>query len=244
MPEMTGEDVARQIRANENLKDTSIILLTSVDHAGDSNRFATLDLQAQLTKPARSSLLLETMVAALQTQRSLGQDLKETTRPTAEQPWSKRQSKFASIYAEDKDSIRTYSGESDARIDILIAEDNEVNQMVFAQSIAAMGDCTFKIVTDGKEAVSQYKALRPKLILMDVSMPTMNGLDATAAIRQIEAETGGHTPIIGVTAHAISGDREKCLEGGMDDYLSKPISPNMLIEKISTWLKEAARKAG
>ena len=201
-------------------------------------------MQAQLTKPARSSLLLETMVAALQTQRSLGQDLKETTRPTAEQPWSKRQSKFASIYAEDKDCIRTYSGESDARIDILIAEDNEVNQMVFAQSIAAMGDCTFKIVTDGKEAVSQYKALRPKLILMDVSMPTMNGLDATAAIRQIEAETGGHTPIIGVTAHAISGDREKCLEGGMDDYLSKPISPNMLSEKISTWLEKAARKAG
>ena len=73
------------------------------------------------------------------------------------------------------------------------------------------------------------------MILMDVSMPEMNGLEATAAIRKLEAELGGHVPIIGVTAHALKGDRERCLEAGMDDYLSKPISPKALLQKVERW---------
>ena len=77
--------------------------------------------------------------------------------------------------------------------------------------------------------------MNPSVILMDVSMPEMNGLDATKAIREHERDTDIHTPIIGVTAHAIKGDMEKCLEAGMDDYLSKPISPTALTEKIQRW---------
>ena len=244
MPGMTGEDVARKLRADENLKDVSIILLTSVDHTGGPSHLEMLNLQAQLTKPARSSLLLETMVTALQAQRSAGPYVEEITRSAAKPLSPEPNTKIVGACADDKDSIRIYSGAPDTPVDILIAEDNDVNQMVFTHSITAMDDYTFKIVPNGKEAVANYEALSPKLILMDVSMPIMNGLEATAAIRKIEAETGAHTPIIGVTAHAISGDREKCLEGGMDDYLSKPISPNMLSEKISTWLEKAARKAG
>ena len=73
------------------------------------------------------------------------------------------------------------------------------------------------------------------MILMDVSMPEMNGLQATAAIREAEAARGSHVPIVGVTAHALKGDRERCLEAGMDDYLPKPISPRALLDKIERW---------
>ena len=73
---------------------------------------------------------------------------------------------------------------------------------------------------------------------MDVSMPEMNGYEASTAIREAEALTGAHTPIIGVTAHALKGDREKCLDAGMDDYLPKPVSPSRLGSKIATWLSE------
>ncbi|TIT79498.1 MAG: response regulator, partial [Mesorhizobium sp.] len=89
--------------------------------------------------------------------------------------------------------------------------------------------------------------LNPRMILMDVSMPEMSGLEATAAIRQLEAEMGTHVPIVGVTAHALKGDRERCLEAGMDDYLPKPISPKALLEKLERWLgsdAEVRRSAG
>ncbi len=124
-------------------------------------------------------------------------------------------------------------------VDILIAEDNEVNQLVFAQILNGL-DLTYRIAGNGRTAVEMYRALAPKLILMDVSMPEMNGYEATRAIRAAEAATGTHTPIIGVTAHALKGDRDKCMEAGMDDYLAKPISPDRLGAKIGTWLSEAA----
>ena len=81
-----------------------------------------------------------------------------------------------------------------------------------------------------------YKSRSPRLILMDVSMPVKNGLEATMEIRRIEKETGEHVPVIGVTAHAIKGDREKCLAAGMDDYLSKPVSPDQLTGMIHRWI--------
>jgi CheY-like chemotaxis protein len=86
--------------------------------------------------------------------------------------------------------------------------------------------------------VELWKAKRPALVLMDVSMPVMNGHEATQAIRKLEAadDTLGRTPIIGVTAHALTGDMERCLEAGMDDYMTKPISPEKLEAKISDWL--------
>jgi CheY-like chemotaxis protein len=83
-----------------------------------------------------------------------------------------------------------------------------------------------------------HRALNPRLILMDVSMPDMNGYEATRAIRASEAVSGHRIPIIGVTAHALKGDREKCLDSGMDDYLPKPVSPDRLAAKIGNWLGE------
>jgi CheY-like chemotaxis protein len=121
-----------------------------------------------------------------------------------------------------------------SHLDILVAEDNEVNQLVFAQILRETG-CTFEIVGNGELALEAWRGMRPSMILMDVSMPRMSGLEATAAIRAEEGE-GERIPIVGVTAHALKGDRDRCLEVGMDDYLSKPISPRTLREKIGRWL--------
>ena len=129
-------------------------------------------------------------------------------------------------------------------VDIVVCEDNDVNQIVFTQVLRATG-YTFKIANNGREGVELYKKCRPQLILMDVSMPEVNGIEATAAIRELEADSSQHTPIIAVTAHAIKGDREMCMEAGMDDYLSKPISPSKLEEKINNWMntREEAKSA-
>lgn len=128
--------------------------------------------------------------------------------------------------------------ESGGHVTILVAEDNDVNQMVVEQILETTGH-SFTIVANGRQAVEMFHELRPKLVLMDVSMPDMNGLEATKAIREAEKESGGHTPIIGLTAHALKGDREMCLDAGMNDYMSKPISPDKLTAKIDEWLKES-----
>jgi CheY-like chemotaxis protein len=132
------------------------------------------------------------------------------------------------------------------QLDILVAEDNEVNQMVFTQILAETG-YSFEIVGNGRKALEAFTRLKPLMILMDVSMPEMNGLEATGEIRRVEEELGSHVPIVGVTAHALKGDRERCIEAGMDDYLSKPISPKALLEKLQRWLEkdgEARQEAG
>ncbi|WP_292153334.1 response regulator, partial [Mesorhizobium sp.] len=135
---------------------------------------------------------------------------------------------------------------AEAGLDILVAEDNEVNQMVFTQILGETG-YQFEIVGNGRKALDAFGRLNPRMILMDVSMPEMSGQEATAAIRRLEAEMGTHVPIVGVTAHALKGDRERCLEAGMDDYLPKPISPKALLEKLERWLgsdAEVRRSAG
>lgn len=127
----------------------------------------------------------------------------------------------------------------DHRVDILVAEDNEVNQLVFTQILGESG-FTFEIVGNGRLAVEARQTMKPRMILMDVSMPEMNGLEATAMIREADARSGVRIPIIGVTAHALKGDRERCLEAGMDDYLSKPISPRTLMQKIELWIEDSS----
>lgn len=114
---------------------------------------------------------------------------------------------------------------------ILIAEDNEVNRAVAVQLLK---DLNFEIVwaENGEEAVRVYSRVKPDIILMDLSMPIMNGFDATRNIRELESQSGRHTPIIALTAHTMSGDREKCLEAGMDDYVPKPIDKNRIVAAI------------
>ena len=121
---------------------------------------------------------------------------------------------------------------------ILVAEDNEVNQIVLEQILTEVGH-SYQIVENGKLAVERYKELDPDLVLMDVSMPEMNGLVATQTIRELEKESGKHVPIVGLTAHALKGDREMCINAGMDDYVPKPISVSKLRETIKEHIGDA-----
>lgn len=123
-------------------------------------------------------------------------------------------------------------------LDVLVAEDNEINQQVLQMTLEMTG-LSFRIVGNGAAAVSAWRATHPRVILMDISMPLMNGWEATIAIREEEKITGGRSAILALTAHALQGDRERCMEAGMDDYVQKPITPDLLITKLRDWLEPA-----
>jgi PAS domain S-box-containing protein len=238
MPSMSGVEMARRLRAEPRIAATPVIMLTSVDQSLGNAAYRDLAIDAHLIKPARSSALLEAIVGAIQKRRH---DSRVATVAPA-----KVDTQPAELATPVPARLIPAPAPSDgSRIDILVAEDNEVNQLVFTQILSDTG-YTFEIVGNGRLAFDSFCENRPRMILMDVSMPGMNGFEATAAIRRAEARSGGHTPIIGVTAHALKGDRERCLEAGMDDYLSKPISPQALLEKIERWswrIEEARRGA-
>jgi CheY-like chemotaxis protein len=126
---------------------------------------------------------------------------------------------------------------------ILVAEDNHVSRLLVGQLLEREGHTVTEALT-GLEAVTLYERGTFDLILMDIQMPDMDGFEATAEIRERERATGEHVPIIAVTAHAIKGDRERCLEAGMDDYLSKPIQPGELRAAICRASVQGAGRAG
>jgi CheY-like chemotaxis protein len=114
---------------------------------------------------------------------------------------------------------------------ILLAEDNRVNQMLAVRLLEKRGHHV-QVAGDGREALEKLKTADFDLVLMDVQMPVMGGFEATAAIREMEKGTGKHIPIVALTAHAVKGDRERCLAAGMDGYVPKPIHPEELFERI------------
>jgi CheY-like chemotaxis protein len=267
MPDMNGLDVAKVIRNDELLQDTIIIMLTSVDNISESHEFRQLNINAHLTKPARASQLLESIVDTL---RPIGRwktmlsesadnsesEIADSTLPPAlpvmtENSQTNQDTNDAdpSLRKDVQKIITTAEKTLESGLCILVAEDNEVNQMVFTQILEYL-DYEFKIVENGQLAVEEVIASRPEIILMDVSMPVMNGLDATREIRQKFGDSNpqdSYRPIIiGVTAHALKDDRQMCFDAGMDDYMSKPISPDMLTEKIKNWLSgdETTLKTG
>ena len=236
MPGMTGLDVARAMRADAGMARIPVVMLTSVDQTMGMRQDGPVRIDAQLIKPARSSLLQETVRGAIARGRATADAVEPT--PVSRVPMAAAESAVVEVAtpAEVAPATVTAARAADMhRVDILVAEDNEVNQLVFTQILSDTGH-TFQIVGNGRLAVAAAKEMRPRMILMDVSMPEVNGLEATGRIREMEDGTGRRTPIVGVTAHALKGDRERCIEAGMDDYLSKPISPKMLIEKIALWI--------
>ena len=231
MPGMNGGDFIEAMRRDPAIGEIPVIMLTSVDQTRDGKSFSSLGIAGHLTKPTRSSLLLETIVSVLQAAEN-GEPEEETlpALPLTADPVDEHDEAFAEPAGDD------------GRIDILICEDNEVNQIVFRQILQA-ANYDFRIAVNGIEGVALWKEHHPRLVLMDVSMPEMNGFQATREIRKLEKGLEHQTPIIGITAHALKGDMEKCLEAGMDDYLAKPVSPDRLGEKIRKWLAEARRAA-
>lgn len=237
MPEMNGLEVAAHIRGDGRFSDLAIIFLTSMDMAGDDSVFAAMNVQAHLMKPARANLLRSTVVDVVRGVRTRRRAaLVDRAAPAANPavlPTPQRPTSVPVSVASD--ALVTPA----SSLHVLVAEDNDVNQIVFTQILQTTG-LSFLLVKNGAEAVDAWREHDPAVILMDVSMPVMNGHQATRKIREMEGEGGPHVPIIGVTAHALESDRELCFAAGMDDYLSKPISPEALEQKINTWLGCAA----
>ena len=209
MPEMDGFELARRIQSNPLFKNLRLMMLTSSGMRGDAARCRELGILAYLTKPVKQSELLNTIMIILS---------KDTVQKSPEPLITKY-------------SIR----ESHKRLRILVVEDNPINQKVAAHILQKYGN-TVILANDGKEALEAFKKEEFDLILMDVQMPVMDGFQATAAIRKVERSTGKHIPIIALTAHTMKGDREKCVEAGMDDYVSKPIKPDVLFQTIDELL--------
>ncbi|WP_410000540.1 response regulator [Mesorhizobium sp. SP-1A] len=250
MPGMSGAEMAAIVRSTEGLAQTPIVMLTSVDQASAGAACRDLGIDAQLIKPARSSALLEALVAAIQRHRAAATPELHGLSPSvqiaageAEAPGQAHASPAERAALQVPSARPRQMRDGTGGLDILVAEDNEVNQLVFTQILGETG-YTFQIVDNGRKALEASAKLMPRMILMDVSMPEMNGLEATSEIRKREAADGRHVPIVGVTAHALKGDRERCLEAGMDDYLPKPISPRALTDKLERWLgqEEAVRR--
>lgn len=231
MPDMNGADVARRLRADPRFVELPIIFLTSMDISGTEKEFAALSGQAHLMKPARANVLRNTVVEVVRANRVKQASETEIARLQAE-------TAVATIAPAPVPQQR-----SAEFVDVLVAEDNEVNQIVFTQILQGTG-LSFLVVENGEEAVAAWERHTPRIIMMDVSMPVMNGHQATKMIRERERGRGRRVPIIGVTAHALESDRDLCLDAGMDDYMSKPISPELLEEKIRQWLGASEQQPG
>ncbi|MEX3011612.1 response regulator [Hoeflea sp. TYP-13] len=227
-PDESGRRLRSELAASQHTANIPVLLMTAVDQTGTAELCDRLGFAGNLTKPVRASLMLETITSVL-TRRHCGPvDAAAAPQPEVQLnplPTLVKQEAVREVAPAPKPQT----------LDILVAEDNDVNQMVFDHMLGETG-FTFRIASDGQEAIELWQALKPKLILMDVSMPRMNGYQATAHIRQHEEGSGVRTPIIGVTAHALKDDRSRCLDAGMDDYLPKPISPEKLAAKLETWL--------
>lgn len=214
MPGMDGFSLAEKIKSSPNLSETTVIMLTSGGARGDAARCRQLGISAYLMKPVKQSDLLDAIMMALGTPAKSRDRIPLITRH------SLRESRLA--------------------LRILLVEDNIINQKLTTRILEKQGHSVV-VANNGKEAIDHLKRQNLDLILMDVQMPEMDGFEATAAIREKEKKTGGHIPIVAMTAHAMTGDRERCLKAGMDDYLSKPLKPDHLVEVIHG-IFEPARK--
>jgi len=208
MAEMDGFALAEIIRKDVSLTGTIIMMLTSAGHIGDAARCRELGISAYLVKPVRQKELLEAIHALLQ-----GKQEKKT------EP-------LVTMH-----SLR----ENRKRRRVLLAEDNLVNQKLALRLLEKRG-FEVTIAGDGQAALNELERQSFDVVLMDVQMPNMGGFQATAAIREREKTTGLHVPIIAMTAHALKGDKERCLAAGMDDYLSKPIRTTELFTTIESFI--------
>ncbi|HVH26868.1 MAG TPA: response regulator [Vicinamibacterales bacterium] len=205
MPRMDGFMFASRVRRDRLLRTTPLIMLTSAARPSDAARCRTLKIAAHLTKPVKQSDLLDTMLTIL------GERIAAQTVTVASIPRAAAR-----------------------RLRVLVAEDNQVNRRFVSRVLEKRGHSVSTAQT-GRHAVEAIERLKPKsfdVVLMDVQMPELDGLSATQRIRQTERSAGGHVPIIAMTAHAMAGDRERCLAAGMDDYVTKPIHPSELVDAV------------
>ncbi len=208
MPHIDGFMLAEMIRADPELAETAIIQLTSTGLSGDQQRCSDLRIAAQLAKPVKQPELYSVII------RTLGMQ-------------QRQEGGWLSIH-------EVKSGELPS-LRILLVEDSVVNQKV-AMALLGKSGHTIVVANNGREALDVIAIEDFDLILMDIQMPVLDGMETTAAIRASEAGSDRHQPIIAMTAHAMSGDRERCLAAGMDEYVSKPVRREVLDRAIAVVL--------
>lgn len=214
MPRFDGFDLAAQVKNTLHFADAVILMLTSGSSSGDVERCRELGVSSYLIKPVRRAELRAAVVAAL-----AAHFVTHLVTHCAEG---------------DAPPVRPLpAGPGIAPKRILLAEDNAVNQRL-ARRILENAGHTVVVAANGNDALAALRSQTFDLVFMDVQMPEMDGFDATAAIRQNELGSGVHIPIVAMTAHAMTGDRERCLAAGMDGYLSKPIRSRELLEIAAT----------
>ena len=211
MPELDGFSLAEKINKNPHLQDIKTIMLTSAGMPGDAARCRKLGFSAYLTKPVNQSDLLDAIMLTLHPSKKSEEQAQLITRHSLH--------------------------ESPLHFKILLAEDNEINQTLAVRLLEKKG-YKVTVANNGREAFSIWEKDPVDLILMDVQMPKMDGLETTMAIRKKEEKTGRHVPIIAMTAHALQEDKRKCLDAVMDIFLSKPLNPKDLFDTIESFKKE------
>ena len=216
MPGMDGHALCRQFKDNEHLADIPVLLLSSVDQSTQKDRVRELGFADCMIKPTRAEVLRMSVNRTLSSELGLNGSATDDHQP----------SKRKQLEDEKRSGIQK----------ILIVEDNEINQLVIT-SMLDSDVFELEIAENGELGVEAYKNFKPHLVFMDVSMPVMNGFDATGLIREFENNEGkSRCPVIALTANAMQGDREKCIESGMDDFMSKPIIMKDLFCAIEKWL--------
>jgi CheY-like chemotaxis protein len=217
MPEMDGAMLASAIKADPSLTDTVVIMLTSVGHCSELRNMQGAGIDACLVKPVRQSQLLNTLATA----------------------WSKRLESLGATPTNAQDQIAALKSKLAGRFDgvpirVLVAEDNIVNQKVAVRMLERLG-LRPDVAGNGREAVELCAMLPYDLIFMDCQMPEMDGYAATAEIRKRQGPEG-RVAIVAMTAEAMEGCRERCIEAGMDAYISKPVRLGDMIEALKKWV--------
>ncbi len=218
MPGMDGHELKREFMNDPNLKHIPVLLLSSVDQAVQGESVATLNFHRTLLKPVRNEFLWEGLQSAV-TQSTLSNPDHSASQATAD---------VVSLHDADK-AVPALDKT------VLVVEDNLVNQLVITTMLENLG-YTVEMGENGQEGFDVFAANRPDLVLMDLSMPVVNGLECTNMIRQLEQKEGGcRCPIIALTANAMVGDREQCIEAGMDDFLTKPVILEQVKVMLDRW---------
>ncbi|WP_162136275.1 hybrid sensor histidine kinase/response regulator [Zavarzinella formosa] len=213
MPEVDGFAIAEQIKHDPELAGATIMMLSSADRSGDAFRCRELGVACYLRKPITQAELFDAILTAM-----------------GAAPLEENEAPITAVAGATK-------GHQSLRI--LLAEDNEVNQVLAVQTLRKRGH-TIVVVGDGREALAALGRETIDLVLMDIQMPVMDGFAATAAIREREKSTGGRIPIVALTAHAMKGDRERCLAAGMDAYVTKPLRADELFAAIAKLIPDAS----
>jgi len=220
-PHLTGDEgaaVAEAIKADPALRRTVVILLTSIGHIGELRTGDSIPVDASLVKPVRQSQLLNAMTTA----------------------WSRREAAAAPVARTAASHAMDAAPYAGTGLRVLVAEDNVVNQKVAARMLERLG-LRVDVAANGREAIAMLEILPYDLVLMDCHMPEMDGYAATGEIRR---RGGRRVPIIAMTAEAMEGSREGCLQAGMDDYVRKPVTMKELGEALQRWLPQNAGEQG